>query len=64
MTTLYVQFSDASGTAISTYFSGPQADGVYDNYGTVETSDARWTTFYNALKAAGCALGLPEPTTA
>lgn len=60
-TTLYVQFSDSSETAIITYFGGPQPDGAYSNYGSLDTSDARWKAFYDAMSGAGYGEGLPPP---
>ncbi len=62
MTTLNVQFSDASKLTIVAYFACPQSDSAYPNLGTVESSDSRWTAFYSAVD--GIATGLPAPTSA
>jgi hypothetical protein len=58
--TLNVQFSDSSDATVISYFASPQDPTQYPNLGTVETSDARWVTFYDAI--GGAALGLPAPT--
>lgn len=48
MTTVNVQFSDSSESTIISYFSSPQDPEVWPNTGTVETTDARWKTYYEA----------------
>lgn len=60
MTILNVQFSDSTETRIVSYFASPQIDSVFANLGTVDTSDPRWLTFYDALPA-GVGLGIPAP---
>jgi hypothetical protein len=48
MTTLNVQFSDASETAIISYFGSPQDAEVWRDVGEVESSDPRWKAYYDA----------------
>jgi hypothetical protein len=48
MNDIYVQFSDAQGTAIDSYFCCPQDPSVYPNLGTVQANDSRWKTFYDS----------------
>jgi hypothetical protein len=59
-TLINVQFSDSVKTKIIAYFGAPQNEDAYPNQATVDVSDARWSTFYNAMpdevKAA-----LPSP---
>lgn len=59
MTTLNVQFSESTKSAISAYFSAQRDPEVYQNLGGIDASDARWSTFYNA--AEGQQSGLPTP---
>jgi hypothetical protein len=61
MTALNVQFSDSTQATIIAYFSSPQDPSEYANLGTVDTSDARWKTFYNSLGPIEQE-GLPAPT--
>ena len=60
MTTVNVQFSDASETVIAMYFSGPQSAEDYPHQGEVSASSQMWKTFYDA--ASGIAQGMPSPT--
>ncbi|MDN7488466.1 hypothetical protein QZM35_12230 [Burkholderia sp. AU45274] len=62
MTTLNVQFSDSTESTIISYFDSPQDSDQYENFGTVDTDDKRWATFY--AKAGGAQCGLPPPTEA
>lgn len=48
MTTLTVQFSDATDAVIVSYFGSPQDPDEFANLGTVDTSDPRWKVFYDA----------------
>jgi hypothetical protein len=57
---LNVQFSDSTESIIVAYFASPQSASDYANLGTVETSDARWATFYDVV--GGATLWLPAPT--
>ncbi|WP_175725176.1 hypothetical protein [Burkholderia ambifaria] len=59
MTTLNVEFSDETESRIVAYFAAQQDPDVYENLGTVDTSDERWSIFYNA--AGGVISGLPAP---
>lgn len=45
---LNVQFSDNAEETIIGYFASPQDPTVWPNMGTVETTDARWKTYYDA----------------
>lgn len=60
MENMCVQFSDSSGSTIITYFGSEQSDSVYQNLGTVATSDARWKAFYDSVSPM--VQGLPLPT--
>lgn len=57
---IFVQFSDASQTAIVSYFGSPQDPAAYQNQGSIEPTDARWKTFYDALPLS-MRDGLPVP---
>ncbi|MFJ1214530.1 hypothetical protein [Burkholderia pyrrocinia] len=59
MTTLNVQFSDSAESKVVAYFSAQQDPAVYENLGTIEASDARWSAFYQS--AGGAQSGLPAP---
>jgi hypothetical protein len=48
MATLNVQFADSTEQVISTYFASPQDPVVWQNQGTVESTDARWKAFVDA----------------
>lgn len=61
-TTLNVQFADSSESTIDAYFASPQDPSAYANLGTVDTSDPRWASFYEAV--GGAIAGLPAPTSA
>lgn len=47
-----VRFSDETDEVIVSYFAGPQDPSVFPNLGTVDTSDARWKSYYEAQPAA------------
>lgn len=51
MTTLNVQFSDGTHTAIITVFSAPQGPEYWPNCGTVESSDTIWKDYWEARDA-------------
>ncbi|WP_042298947.1 hypothetical protein [Paraburkholderia kururiensis] len=48
---LNVQFSDSTEETIIGYFASPQDPAVWPNMGTVEVTDARWKTYYDAQPA-------------
>lgn len=48
MTTLNVQFADNAEAIIISYFGAPQNSSVYENVGTVDTSDAKWKTYFES----------------
>jgi hypothetical protein len=58
---IYVQFSDATEAAIAAYWTTPQDPSVYPNQGEVDSSDARWRTFYETCSPYNQAM-LPTPT--
>jgi hypothetical protein len=65
MATINVQFSDASETAIVSYFSGEPDSKFWANCGTVDTSDARWASYYAAQQKFFPPIqGLPAPSDA
>lgn len=47
MTTIYVQFADATDASIVSQFSCPQDPDIWPNQGTVESNDPRWKTYYD-----------------
>jgi len=57
---IYIQYSDSTEATIISYFGAPQDPDKYPNQGVIETSDARWATFYNSLPEFARA-GLPPP---
>jgi hypothetical protein len=61
MTTLNVQFSDATNETIVSYFYSPQDPAAWPNYGTVEDSDPRWKVYYDA-QPPNTQQYLPVPT--
>ncbi|MFP3652308.1 MULTISPECIES: hypothetical protein [Burkholderia] len=58
MTTINVQFSDSTESEVVAYFASPQDPEAYQHLGTIDTSDARWASFYQNAGVA-CS-GLPE----
>lgn len=61
MTTINVQFSDATETTIVSYFAGPQDPAVFPNQGTVSQDDARYKTFFDGVYPE-FQNGLPAPS--
>jgi len=61
MDTLNVQFIDTTQATICSYFASPQSPDDFPNLGTVETSDARWITYYDQ-QGAQLQQYLPAPT--
>lgn len=51
MTTIYVEFTDSTKTAISLVFGIPQDPEQYPNQGSVDSSDAIWKAYYDAQPA-------------
>jgi hypothetical protein len=60
---VHVQFSDATQRDIVSYFGSPQDPNVYPNLATIQSSDARYHVWYNALPESA-RVGLPVPTSA
>lgn len=56
-----VLFSDDSKKTIQGYFGSPQDQSAWPNYGQVDSSDARWASYYNSIPTE-MRVGLPEPT--
>lgn len=48
MTTIYVTFTDAGEATIQGVFAVDQPPGVYENYGSVDSSDPRYKSWYDA----------------
>ncbi len=48
MTAVNVLFSDGSAATIIGYFSSPQTEANYPNFGSVDSTDSRWKTYYEA----------------
>ena len=61
MTTLYIAFTDESGSAIASFFSGPQDKAAFPHQATIETSDPKWKAFYESIPEM-MRDGLPAPT--
>lgn len=61
MALLNVQFSGPDEKTVISYFGDPQSASVYANMGTVDSSDARWRSFYAAMSDAQN-IGLRAPT--
>jgi len=55
-----VQFSDASEKSIVAYFADQQDESLYPNQGQIDSSDARYATFFNSLPAFAQG-GMPTP---
>lgn len=51
MTTIYVEFTDSTESAIASVFSSQQDPKYYANQGTVDETDARYKAFYESLPA-------------
>ncbi|TPG62199.1 hypothetical protein EAH77_12255 [Ewingella americana] len=47
MTLLYVQFTDTTEAVIISYFGGPQPIESWHNQGTVDSSDQRWSIYFD-----------------
>ena len=60
MTTLYIAFTDESGSAIASFFSGPQDKAGFPYQATIESSDPKWKAFYDSVPEM-MRNGLPEP---
>lgn len=58
---VYVQFFDSSMVDIISYFCCKQDDEVYPNQDQIDTSDARWHTYYYGFPL-GMREYFPEPT--
>ena len=60
MSTIYVQFSDATETKIISIFGSGQDPTVYANLGILAASDARYAAFYDLFDAQFQA-SMPNP---
>lgn len=60
---MQVQFDSAAQTQIIAFFGSPQSPDSHENLGEVETSDARWKTYFDSLSDFA-KQGLPPPTVA
>ena len=49
MTTIWVNFSDDTDTAVIGTFAGEQDPAVYPNQANIDTGDARYVAYYNSL---------------
>jgi hypothetical protein len=56
-----VQFSDDTETTVVSYFAGPQNAVEWANLGVVDTSDARYKSFYDSMPSAA-QQGMPSPS--
>lgn len=48
MTTINVQFADATKQTIVSYFSSAQDSGAWPNCGAVDSSDPTWKAYYDS----------------
>ncbi|WP_175994886.1 hypothetical protein [Burkholderia vietnamiensis] len=60
MTTVNVQFSDATEETVIGYASSAQPLIAWPYQGAIDTSDSRWATYYSS-KDAQSQIGLPIP---
>jgi hypothetical protein len=63
MTTLDVQFADATEDRVVSYVGCPQEAAAFPNQGELDASDPRWKTYYDAQDKFCIQPGLPAPTT-
>jgi len=61
MTTINVQFSDATETVVTGYAGCPQDENTWPHQGVISVSDPRWKTYYDAQHPAIIQPYLPEP---
>ncbi|KUZ95464.1 hypothetical protein WI40_17185 [Burkholderia ubonensis] len=61
MTTIYVQFTDASEQEIGGWFGMPQQLEAYPNCAEIDTTDSRWAAYYDAQPECARA-NMPAPT--
>ncbi|KLU21978.1 hypothetical protein EOS_33090 [Caballeronia mineralivorans PML1(12)] len=62
MTTINVQFSDATEASVTSYFGCPQDPDLYPNQAEISASDARWKAYFEA-QLASIQQYLPAPVT-
>jgi hypothetical protein len=60
MTTVYVEFSDASKTTIQVVFAGPQDPEVWPNQGEIDTGDPLYKEWY-LTQPVNVQPSLPKP---
>lgn len=60
MTTVNVQFADASKSKIISYFASPQDPESFENLGTVDLSSDLWRDYYESLPSLA-QNGMPAP---
>jgi hypothetical protein len=58
-----VKFADATEKEVVVYFGSPQDPAQWSNLGEIDTSDPRWSAFYEAQSPSTQA-SLPNPTSA
>lgn len=58
-----IQFSDSTNTVIISYFNSPQDPSVFPNQGQIDTSDARYVTWYDE-QSFFAQMALPAPSAA
>jgi hypothetical protein len=61
MTTVNVQFSDATDAKVVGYADAPQPLTTWPYQGAVDTSDSRWSAYYSS-KDPLSQRGLPPPS--
>lgn len=60
MATVYVGFSDSTESTVVGYAAGSQSAETWPYQGAIDTSDARWQTYYSS-KGTLSQDGLPQP---
>jgi hypothetical protein len=60
MTTIFVEFSDATKSAVIGYAASPQPAESWPYQGEIDTSDPLWKTYYDS-KDDLSKIGLPAP---
>ncbi|WP_157378783.1 hypothetical protein [Burkholderia ubonensis] len=61
MATIYVEYSDATKTAIQVVFAGPQDPAVWPNQGEVDSGDGIYKEWF-AAQPVNVQPSLPQPT--
>jgi hypothetical protein len=61
MTSIFVQFSDASQESVISAFSCPQNIEAWPNQGEIDSSDPRWKAYYSSIPDGPLKHAWPSP---